>query len=60
MNIRQRIMLLVVLSFIAIALIGGFAVYQGRGSAKEVKTVTQGVVPSALASAELVGQLRMV
>jgi two-component system chemotaxis sensor kinase CheA len=50
--------LLVVLSFIAIALIGGFAVYQERGSAKEVKTVTQGVVPSALASAELVGQLK--
>ncbi len=58
MNIRQRIILLVVLSFFAIALIGGFAVYQGRGSAKEVKTVTQGVVPSALASAELVGQLK--
>jgi HAMP domain-containing protein/HPt (histidine-containing phosphotransfer) domain-containing protein len=57
-NIRHRIMLLVVLSFLAIALIGGFAVYQGRGSAKEVKTVTQGVVPSALASAELVGQLK--
>ncbi len=58
MNIRHRIVLLVVLSFLAIALIGGFAVYQGRGSANEVKTVTQGVVPSALASAELVGQLK--
>ena len=58
MNIRDRIMLLVVLAFLAIASIGGFAVYQGRGSAKEVKTVTQGVVPSALASAELVGQLK--
>ena len=58
MNIRHRITLLVVLTFLAIALIGGFAVYQSRGSAIEVKTVTQGVVPSALASAELVGQLK--
>ncbi len=58
MNIRNRILLLVALSFLAIAVIGSFAVYQGRGSAKEVRTVTQGVVPSALASAELVGQLK--
>ena len=58
MNIRHRIMLLVVLAFLAISLIGGYAVYQSRGSAIEVKTVTQGVVPSALASVELVGQLK--
>jgi len=58
MNIRHRITLLVVLTFMAISLIGGFAVYQSRGSALEVRSVTQGVVPSALASAELVGQLK--
>lgn len=58
MNIRSRITLLVALTFCAIALIGGFAVYQSRSSAIEVGTVTQGVVPSALASAELVGQLK--
>ena len=58
MNISQRITMLVVLTFLAISLIGGFAVYQSRGSALEVRTVTQGVVPSALASAELVGQLK--
>ena len=58
MNIRSRITLLVTLTFCAIALIGGFAVYQSRSSAIEVRTVTQGVVPSALASAELVGQLK--
>lgn len=58
MNIRHRITLLVVLTFLAISMIGGFAVYQSRGSASEVKMVTQGVVPSALASAELVGQLK--
>lgn len=58
MNIRQRITLLIVLTFVAISLIGGFAVFQSQGTAREVKTVTQGVVPSALASAELVGQLK--
>jgi len=58
MNIRHRITLLVALTFLAITLIGGFAVFQSRSSAMEVKTVTQGVVPSALASAELVGQLK--
>ena len=58
MNIRYRITLLIVLTFLAIASIGGFAVYQSRGSASEVKMVTQGVVPSALASAELIGQLK--
>lgn len=58
MNIRHRITLLVVLTFLAIAAIGGFAVFQSRGSASEVRMVTQGVVPSALASAELVGQLK--
>lgn len=58
MNIRHRITMLIVLTFLAMSLIGGFAVYQSRGSASEVKVVTQGVVPSALASAELIGQLK--
>lgn len=58
MNIRYRIILLVVLAFLAISLIGSFAVYQSRGNAIQVKLVTKGVVPSALATAELVGQLK--
>ena len=58
MSISRRITLLIALTFLAITLIGSFAVFQSRGSANEVKTVTQGVVPSALASAELVGQLK--
>ncbi len=58
MNIRYRIILLVVLTFLAISLIGSFAVYQSRGSAIQVKVVTKGVVPSSLATAELVGQLK--
>ncbi len=58
MNIRYRIILLVVLTFFAISLIGSLAVYQSRGSAIQVKIVTKGVVPSALATAELVGQLK--
>ncbi|MGH8809072.1 MAG: ATP-binding protein, partial [Noviherbaspirillum sp.] len=36
------------------------AVYQSKGSASEVKVVTEGVVPSALASADLVSQLKEV
>ena len=58
MTIRHRITLLVVLMFIALSAIGGYAVYQTRGSAAEVRKVTEGVVPSALASADLVSQVK--
>jgi len=58
MTIRQRITLLVILTFIAISAIGGYAVLQSRSSAVEVKSVTEGVVPSVLASSDLVGQLK--
>lgn len=60
MTIRLRITLLVILTFIAISLIGGYAVFQSRGSAVEVKSVTEGVVPSTLASSDLVAQLKEV
>ncbi|WP_144113058.1 HAMP domain-containing protein [Paraburkholderia sp. BCC1886] len=58
MTIRHRITLLVVLMFVALSVIGGYAVYQTRGSATEVRKVTEGVVPSALASADLVSQVK--
>ncbi|WP_084637691.1 Hpt domain-containing protein [Paludibacterium yongneupense] len=58
MNIRHRITMLVVLSFVAISAIGGYAVFQSRGNASEVKTVTEGIVPSTLASSDLVAQLK--
>ncbi|MGN5354756.1 ATP-binding protein [Ralstonia sp. L16] len=58
MTIRHRITLLVVLMFAALAAIGGYAVYQTRGSAAEVRQVTEGVVPSALASADLVSLVK--
>ncbi|WDZ94207.1 MCP four helix bundle domain-containing protein [Herbaspirillum sp. WKF16] len=58
MTIRMRITLLVMLTFIAIAGIGGYAMYQSRGSAVEVKSVTEGVMPSVLASSDLMGQLK--
>ncbi len=58
MSIRRRITLLVILTFIAISSIGGYAVFQSRGSAHAVKLVTESVVPSALASADLVSQLK--
>ncbi len=58
MTIRLRITLLVILTFIAISAIGGYAVLQSRDSAVEVRSVTEGVVPSVLASSDLVGQLK--
>jgi signal transduction histidine kinase len=60
MTIRLRITLLIILTFLAISAIGGYAVLQSRRSAVEVKSVTEGVVPSALASADLVSQLKEV
>ncbi|WP_063551429.1 ATP-binding protein [Burkholderia territorii] len=58
MTIRHRITLLVVLTFFALSAIGAYAVYQTRKSASEVRQVTQGIVPSALASADLVADVK--
>lgn len=58
MTIRHRITLLVVLMFVALAAIGGYATFQAKRSAVDVRAVTQGVVPSALASADLVAQVK--
>ncbi|MCG5077552.1 HAMP domain-containing protein [Paraburkholderia tagetis] len=58
MTIRHRITLLIVLMFVALSAIGGYAVYQTRLSATDVHQVTQGVVPSALASADLVSLVK--
>ena len=58
MNIGQRIALLIVTAFLTLSFVGGFAVLQSRGSSREVKSVTEGVVPSAIASVELVGKLK--
>ncbi len=60
MSIRHRITLLIALTFIAIFSIGGYAIFQARMNATEVKSVTEGVVPSALASSDLVSQLKQV
>lgn len=58
MTIRHRITLLIVLMFVALSAIGGYAVYQARRSATDVRQVTQGVVPSALASSDLVALVK--
>ena len=58
MNLRQRITLLVGLSVVAITAIGGYSIIESWKNAAEVKLVTEGVVPSALAAADLVGQLK--
>lgn len=60
MSLRHRIMFLVALTFVAIAAIGGYSVFQSKRNASSVKTVTEGVVPSALASADLVSLLKEV
>lgn len=58
MTIRHRITLLVVLMFAALSAIGGYAVYQTRSGASAVREVTEGVVPSALASADVVSLVK--
>ena len=58
MTIRHRITLLIVLMFVALSAIGGYAAYQARCSASDVRQVTQGVVPSALASSDLVALVK--
>lgn len=58
MTIRHRITLLIVLMFVALSAIGGYAAYQARRSATDVRQVTQGVVPSALASSDLVSLVK--
>ncbi|MBS1154474.1 MAG: chemotaxis protein CheA [Proteobacteria bacterium] len=58
MNLRHRITLLVGLSFVAITAIGSYSVLESWKNAAEVKTVTEGVVPSALGAADLVAQLK--
>src|SRR5690606_25705239 len=42
----------------AISFIGSYAVFQSRNSALEVRAVTEGMMPSVLASSDLVGQLK--
>lgn len=58
MTVRQRIILLLVLTFAALGSIGGFALYQSKKGAREVRSVTEGVVPSTIQSVELMGQLK--
>ncbi|AVT10155.1 ATP-binding protein [Paracidovorax avenae] len=58
MTVRLRITLLIVLAFLALCSVGGFALYQSAEGARQVKRVTEGVVPSAIHSVELMGQLK--
>ncbi|WP_087746697.1 MULTISPECIES: ATP-binding protein [unclassified Acidovorax] len=58
MTVRQRIVFLIALTFAALGGIGGYALYQSQKGAHEVKSVTEGVVPSTIQSVELMGQLK--
>ncbi len=60
MSIRQRIILLIALVFGALAVIGGYAVYQSRSNSAEVRVVTDKVVPSTIKSTELMTRLKEV
>lgn len=60
MTIRARIILFVVLTFLAIAFIGGYAVFQFRSSETQVRQVTGGVMPSVLSSSDLIAQVKQV
>lgn len=58
MSIRNRIILLVLLTLAALGSIGGYSVVQARLNAAEVRNVTDVLVPSAMASADLVSALK--
>ena len=58
MNISQRIILIIALALTAIIAIGGYAVLQSRHDAAEVRFVTGKIVPTALASSDLVSRIK--
>ena len=58
MSIRHRIITLIVISVLAIVAIGAYSMVQSRKNAVAVKMVTEGVVPSALETADLVSQVK--
>ena len=58
MSIRVRIVLLLLLSFVATAVVGGFAIRQVRQSTVTLRNLTDRVVPSALATADLVSAIK--
>lgn len=58
MSIRHRIVLLIALVFCALALIGGYAIYQARSNSAQVRQVTEQVVPSSIQSVELMTRLK--
>jgi two-component system chemotaxis sensor kinase CheA len=57
-NIRHQISVLVVASLLALLSIGGYAIWQSSANANAVRSVTEGAVPSAMASADLVSALK--
>ena len=60
MNIRARILLLVAASLLALLAVGALSMYQARKSEREVRFVTETVVPSAIKSVALLTKLKEV
>lgn len=60
MTIRSRITLFVILSFLSILFIGGYSLYQSKNNTKYVDQVTTNVIPSVLASSDLISQIKQI
>ncbi|PAS95771.1 MAG: chemotaxis protein CheA [Candidatus Dactylopiibacterium carminicum] len=58
MKIRHRIASMVIMTLVAILAIGGYAITESRGNAQHVESVTDGVIPTTLASADLVSRAK--
>ncbi len=58
MSVRVRIVLLLLITLVAMTSIGAYSILQTRRNATAVKVVTENIMPSALASADLVAQLK--
>jgi two-component system chemotaxis sensor kinase CheA len=58
MQIRHRIQLIVLTAILALCSIGFYAIHQSRKNTDRVRVVTDDIVPSAIASSDLVSDLK--
>ncbi len=58
MTIRYRILILVLLTFVSTLAIGGFAIRQLRQNESTIHVLTEELVPSALATADLIAHIK--
>ena len=58
MQIRHRIQIIVLTAIVALCAIGAYAIHQSRKNTDRVRVVTDDIVPSAIASSDLVSDLK--